>query len=120
SAHSASTGHHRAPAPTRSVTETADASDPPVTSDGSRVSVSRLIRCRERRGRGPQSGWHAFKHARHRPIPCVNGVSALSGERDMPSEHAPQHLVYIARQPILDGAGQVFGYELLYRAREED
>ena len=38
----------------------------------------------------------------------------------MPSEHDPQHLVYIARQPILDGAGQVFGYELLYRAREED
>ena len=28
--------------------------------------------------------------------------------------------VYVARQPILDGAGQVFGYELLYRAREED
>jgi EAL and modified HD-GYP domain-containing signal transduction protein len=28
--------------------------------------------------------------------------------------------VYIARQPILDHAGQVFGYELLYRARETD
>jgi c-di-GMP-related signal transduction protein len=32
----------------------------------------------------------------------------------------PQQLAYVARQPILDGAGQVFGYELLYRAREDD
>ena len=38
----------------------------------------------------------------------------------MPSDHESRHLVYIARQPILDGTGQVFGYELLYRAREED
>jgi c-di-GMP-related signal transduction protein len=38
----------------------------------------------------------------------------------MQSETEQPHPVYVARQPILDAAGQVFGYELLYRAREED
>lgn len=38
----------------------------------------------------------------------------------MQSDREPQRVVYIARQPILDHAGQVFGYELLYRARETD
>ena len=31
-----------------------------------------------------------------------------------------QQLAFVARQPILDPAGLVFGYELLYRAREGD
>jgi c-di-GMP phosphodiesterase len=33
---------------------------------------------------------------------------------------APAESVHVARQPILDGRQQVFGYELLYRAREAD
>ena len=28
----------------------------------------------------------------------------------------PREGAYVARQPILDASGQVFGYELLYRA----
>ncbi len=38
----------------------------------------------------------------------------------MPQEAQHPQLVYVARQPILDHAGQVFGYELLHRARETD
>ena len=38
----------------------------------------------------------------------------------MQSDREQQRVVYIARQPILDHGGQVFGYELLYRTRETD
>jgi EAL and modified HD-GYP domain-containing signal transduction protein len=38
----------------------------------------------------------------------------------MSQETQSPHLVYVARQPILDHAGQVFGYELLHRAHEAD
>ena len=38
--------------------------------------------------------------------------SARPGERS--------ELTFVARQPILDEARQVFGYELLYRAAEAD
>src|SRR4051812_8573256 len=46
--------------------------------------------------------------------------SSPGGAYVMPSDTDRQHLVYVARQPILDHAGQVFGYELLYREREGD
>ncbi len=38
----------------------------------------------------------------------------------MPQDTQHHQLVYVARQPILDHAGQVFGYELLHRANETD
>jgi EAL and modified HD-GYP domain-containing signal transduction protein len=38
----------------------------------------------------------------------------------MQPDNQQHHPVYIARQPILDHAGQVFGYELLYRANGAD
>lgn len=37
-----------------------------------------------------------------------------------PAAADQEHRVFIARQPIVDRAGRVFGYELLYRQRETD
>src|SRR5438067_9678540 len=59
--------------------------------------------------------------SRERSMSAVSPAKPISTivREDIPQEHAPIEL-FVARQPIFDGQGEVFGYELLFRNGPEN